>query len=58
MFFYSERINECVYSQYFRRDEEGMQEGSSDDMVEQALKALPASSSAATVGKVNYDDVD
>ena len=52
----SERINECV--QYIRRDEEGMQEGSSDDMVEQALKALPASSSAATVGKVNYDDVD
>jgi hypothetical protein len=53
----SERINECV--QYLRRDEEGTYEGSSDDLVyKKALKALPASSSAATVGQVDYDDVD
>ena len=43
---------------HYRRDEEEMQEGSSDDMAEQALKALLAPSSAATAGKVNYDDVD
>ena len=54
----SERINECV--QYLRRDEEGTYDGSSDDLVykKKALKALPASSSAATVGQVDYDDVD
>ena len=50
----SERINECV--QYLRRDEQGMPEGSSDELVEKAF--LPVSSSAETVGKLDYDDVD
>lgn len=52
----SERINECV--QYLRRDEEGTKEGSSDDFVEQSLKALPMSTSAVPIEKINYDDVD
>lgn len=54
----SERINECV--QYLRRDEAGTYDGSSDDLVYSSLdkKALPASSSAAAVGQVDYDDVD
>lgn len=59
----SERINECV--QYLRRDEEGTYDGHSDDFVnaqvgnKAAAKALPMSTSAATVGKdTNYDDVD
>lgn len=61
----SERINECV--QYLRRDEEGTYDGHSDDFVNASVgnknataKALPMSTSAATVGKANtnYDDVD
>ena len=51
----SERINECV--QYLRRDEQGMPEGSSDELVEKAF--LPVSSSSAeTVGSLDFDDVD
>ena len=51
----SERINECV--QYFRRDEQGMPEGSSDEFVEKAF--LPVSSSSAeTISTLDYDNVD
>jgi hypothetical protein len=66
----SDRINECV--QYLRRDEEGTFEGSSDQLVEEAINGevnhkfaglLEASSSskirAAGVGNdEDYDDVD
>lgn len=50
----SERINECV--QYLRRDEEGTPEGSSDAMVEEALK--PSTALEITMKSENYDDVD
>jgi hypothetical protein len=57
----SERISECV--QFLRRDEEGMEEGSSDRVVEESLKrsrlALPTSSMANQVGSnEDYDGVD
>lgn len=60
----SVRINECV--EYLRRDEQGTQEGSSDQMVEEAIKgpasprlALPALSASHEVGSTeDYDDVD
>jgi hypothetical protein len=57
----SERISECV--QFLRRDEEGMEEGSSDRLVEESLKpsrlALPTSCTANLVGSnEDYDDVD
>jgi hypothetical protein len=57
----SERISECV--QFLRRDEEGMEEGSSDKLVEESFKrsrqALPTSSTANLVeSNENYDDVD
>lgn len=59
----SERINECV--QYLRRDEEGTNEGSSDQMVEeqfastislQQQRLLPPSQVVGT--NPDYDDVD
>ena len=60
----SERINECV--QFLRRDEEGMEEGSSDIMVQEKIKssspllALPASSSSIQLASSSddYDGVD
>jgi len=52
----SDCINDCV--QYLRRDEEGTREGSSDDWMVKPSKALPICSSAGTVGKIDYDDVD
>jgi hypothetical protein len=52
----SEQINECV--QYLRRDEEGMNEGSSDLMVEEATKLKLLTASAQVVGSQDYDDVD
>lgn len=50
----SERINECV--QFLRRDEEGTPEGSSDAMIEKALK--PTTALEITMKNENYDDVD
>jgi hypothetical protein len=53
----SERIDECV--QYLRRDEAGTHEGSSDELVEKTVKALPGSASAAPFeGLTDYDNVD
>ena len=60
----SEQIDECV--QYLRRDEEGTEEGSSDQMVEEAMVNIPnarqlkllTASSAQIVGSQDYDDVD
>jgi hypothetical protein len=56
----SERISECV--QFLRRDEEGMKEGSSDRMIEEAtrkkvLLALPPSQIVRPAA-ADYDDVD
>ena len=50
----SERINECV--QFLRRDEEGTPEGSSDKLVEEALK--PSAAVEITMLNEDYDDVD
>ncbi len=62
----SERINECV--QYLRRDEEGTEDGSSDQFVADAvgmggnnLLALPSPSASEQIGgkkNEDYDDVD
>ncbi|CAJ1963701.1 unnamed protein product [Cylindrotheca closterium] len=56
----SERINECV--QYLRRDEEGTEEGSSDNMVEEAtrkrLQLTMASTQVGSKSAADYDDVD
>jgi len=58
----SERISDCV--QFIRRDEEGTQEGSSDDMVHSYvnakgnLLALPSSSKQIGTASNNLDDVD
>jgi hypothetical protein len=57
----SECISECV--QFLRRDEEGMEEGSSDRLVEESLKrsrlAFPTSSTANLVESTeDYDEVD
>merc|ERR1719296_551083 len=58
----SEKINECV--QFLRRDEEGMEEGSSDFMVQANVKssspllALPAPSSAMQFASSFSDDYD
>lgn len=55
----SERIHECV--QYLRRDEAGTEEGSSDKLVEEAIRPklllLPSTTQQVTNGE-NYDDVD
>ncbi len=55
----SERINECV--QYLRRDESGTTDGSSDKLLEDALKPsfllLPSQTQQFKTGE-NYDDVD
>jgi len=59
----SERINECV--QYIRRDEEGTQEGSSDQLVDESvtinskLLMLPSPSPCENVETlVSHDDYD
>jgi Domain of unknown function (DUF384) len=52
----SECINECV--QYLRRNEHGMPEGSSDELVEKVFLPVSSLSAEMMVEIIDFDDVD